>query len=83
MKTLKYYAQIIYTIDKNHPDIKYIDGWEKGKIYTFEDVYTFNDNYGYTKEDIISHIKNDLKLVAGGGYNSKHIHNVKFNIKKI
>ena len=29
---------------------------------------------------IIRYIKKDLKLVAGGGYDYKHIHNVKFKI---
>ena len=37
----------------------------------------------WTKEDAIAHIKSDLRLVAGGGYNSEHIHNVKFKIESI
>lgn len=78
---MKYYGQIAYTMDKNHPDIKYAEDWTAEKIYTFEDIYTFNNDC--SKEDIIAHIKSDLKLVAGGGYNSKHIHNIKFNIKRV
>ena len=33
--------------------------------------------------DADAHIKSDLRLVAGGGYNSEHIHNVKFKIEAI
>ena len=60
---MKLYGEIQCTIDKNHPDIKYVKDW--------------------TKEDAIAHIKSDLRLVAGGGYNSEHIHNVKFKIESI
>lgn len=77
---IKYNAKIFYTIDKNHPDIKYIKDWEENKIYTFEDNYFFTMDY--TEEEIIPYIKNDLMLVAGGGYNKNHIHNVNFEIKR-
>ena len=32
---------------------------------------------------IINYIKKDLKLVAGGGHNTDHIHNVKFEIRRM
>lgn len=80
MKT-KYNAKIMYIMDENHPDKKYVKDWTKEKELTFQDVYTFTEDY--EKEDMINYIKNDLKLVAGGGYNTDHIHNVKFEIKKI
>lgn len=78
---MKIYGKISYTIDKEHPDIKYIKDWSENKIFAFEDVYTFNDCYDF--DDVENYIKNDLSLVAGGGYDSKHIHNVKFDISKI
>ena len=78
---MRLYGEIQCTIDKNHPDIKYIKDWTKDKIFTFHDKYTFD--YGWTKEDAITYIKSDLRLVAGGGYNSKHIHNIKFKIESI
>ena len=78
---IKYNGKIAYSIDKNHPDIKCVDGWTEDKIYTFEDTYIFEYGY-YTTEEIKSHIQNDLMLVAGGGYNTKHIHNVSFEIKQ-
>ena len=77
---MKYYGKINYTIDKNHPDIQYVEGWAKDKMLNFDDTYTFDD--GYTERDCINYIKRDLRLIAGGGYNSDHIHNVKFEIER-
>lgn len=77
---MKYYGKISFTIDKGHPDIKYVDDWTEDKVLTFADTYTFNDDY--TEEEIIPYIKRDLSLVAGGGYNTDHISNVTFEIGK-
>ena len=78
---MKYYGKIIYTMDDKHPDIKYVKDWTEDKVFDFEDVYTFSNDY--EEENIIEYIKRDLKLVVGGGYNTDHIHNVKFEIKKV
>ena len=78
---MKYYGKINYTIDKNHPDVKYVEDWTENKVLSFDDTYTFDDNY--TEEDCINYIKRDLKLVADGGYNSEHIHNVTFEIERV
>ena len=81
---MEIYAKITYTIDDGHPDIQYIKDWSADKIYTFEDTYIFDERYGYTfNDDVKLYIKNDLRLIAGGGYNSKHIHNVKFEIARV
>lgn len=80
---MKLYGEIQCTIDENHPDIKYVKDWTKDKVFKFHDEYTFDESCGWTKEDAIAHIKSDLRLVAGGGYNSEHIHNVKFKIESI
>ena len=80
MQKKKYYGEIHFTMDNNHPDIKCVEDWSEDKVFTFSDTYYFNDYY--TKEEITSYIKSDLKLVAGGGYNSNHIHNVKFVIEQ-
>lgn len=77
---MKYHGKISFTIDKGHPDIKYVNDWTEDKILTFTDTYTFNDDY--TEESIVQYIKRDLSLVAGGGYNTDHIHNVTFEIEK-
>jgi len=77
----RYYGKISYTMDEQHPDIKYDKDWFKCKEYTFEDTYFFPDSY--EMEEIKSHIKHDLMLVAGGGYNTDHIHDVRFEIKQL
>ena len=77
----KYHGKITYTIDKTHPDIKYVEDYTEEKIFTYEDTYTFNGEY--PTENIKAYIKQDLMLVAGGGYNTDHIHNVKFEINRV
>ena len=78
---MKIHAKITYTIDDGHPDIECIHDWNENKVYTFEDTYIIDDCY--TFDDAKSYIESDLSLVAGGGYNSKHIHNVKFEISRV
>ena len=78
---MKYYGKISCTIDNQHPDVKCIKDYTEDKVYTFEDVYNFYDDY--TKEEVEEYIKRDIKLVMGGGYNSNHIHNVEFEIKRV
>lgn len=78
---MKYHGKITYTIDNKHPDIKCVKDWHKDKVLTFEDTYTFSDDY--TEDYIYAYIKRDLRLVAGGGYNTEHIHNATFDITKI
>ena len=78
---MKIHGKISYIVDTEHPDIKYIKDWSKNKVYTFEDTYTFDNCY--TFDDAKSYIESDLRLIAGGGYNSKHIHNVKFEITSV
>ena len=81
---MEIYAKITYTIDAGHPYIECIPDWKADKIFTFEDTYFFDERYGYTfNDDVKLYIKNDLRLVAGGGYNSKHIHNVTFEITRV
>ena len=78
---MKIHGKISYTVDAGHPDIQYIKEWSENKILTFEDTYTFDNCY--TFDDVEGYVKNDRSLVAGGGYNSKHIHNVKFEIARV
>lgn len=71
-------GKIEYTIDKDHPDIRFIPDWTPNKVLTFEDTYVFDDIY--SKEDMCNYIKTDLALVAGGGYNTDHINIIKYTI---
>lgn len=74
-------ATIYYTVDSEHPDIQYIKN--PSEIQSFTDTYTFDTNYFASRSDMENYAKNDLRLVAGGGYNSKHIHNVSFEFKAV
>lgn len=79
---VRYYGRIKCTIDKGHPDIKYVHDWTENKEFEFDDTYIFN-NSSYEEDDYIGYIKRDLKLVAGGGYDWEHIHNISFEIRKL
>lgn len=76
----KYHGKIQFKIGLDHPDFMYIEEWEEDKVFTFEDTYTFDENHA--EESIYYHMKNDMALVAGGGYNTDHIEIVSFEIKK-
>ena len=73
----KFKAKIIYTTDSEHPDT---DGTKR---LEFGDIYKINEDYFFGYDHIVSYIKKDLMLVAGGGYNADHIHDVKFEITEI
>lgn len=78
---MKYYGKITYEIDENRPDVDCV----VGGTFNYEDTYDFNERL-YSPEDhdmFVNFIKKDLKLVAGGGYNANHIHNVKFEIYRM
>lgn len=62
-------ASISYTIDAC-----------KGKRLSYSDVYHMDSDCFWSKDDMIDYIRRDLALVAGGGYDTKHIHNVKYTI---
>lgn len=76
----RFHGKVTYTIDKGHPDVRCVDDWTEEKVLDFEDYYTFGMEY--TREEVESYIKHDLILVAGGGYNTEHIHNVNFEIRQ-
>lgn len=73
-------ATIFFKVDNKHPDLKYIVHPEN--IQSFEDVYII-DKSRFWCDDLYSYIKNDLRLVAGGGYDSDHIYDVRFEFKTI
>lgn len=77
----QYKATITFTMDEAHPDKKYVKDWTENQKHTFSDTYTFNADY--EEAEILAYIKRDLKLVAGGGYNTDHIHNVQFEIERV
>lgn len=78
---IRYSGEISCTIDNEHPDIKCVENWSEDTIFIFSDTYMFD--YPCDKDEVIAYIQRDLSLVAGGGYNTKHIHNVSFKIEQI
>jgi len=77
---MRYKGTILYRITEDHPDRKYFKG-DLSERLTYSDIYTFKEEL--SKEAIVNYIKNDLALVAGGGYNTDHIRDVKFTIKEV
>lgn len=80
---IKLWMKITFTVDKGHPDYEYMYDEVPGVTqHTFYDTFTFRHLDAEDKVDkriALDFAKRDLKLVAGGGYNWKHIHNAKFN----
>ena len=79
-------GKIICTIKPTHPDYKcLIDKYKGKRKYNFDDIYTFDDDWD--KSSAITYIKNDLMLIAGGGYNIynaiTHIEDVSFEINEV
>ena len=58
---IKIFAQIKYTMDEKHPNIKSVPKWYPGKIFTFSDTYTINPDYFYGMDHIKSYIRDDLR----------------------
>ena len=76
-------AKITFNVTENHPDAEYIK--DINETLDFEDVYTIDTEFfgggSGDNESILNYIKNDLRLVAGGGYDTEHIYNVNFDIR--
>lgn len=77
MAKVKVKGVIYFKVKKNHPDLECIPEDERDKTHEFCDTYNIDTDYFYGREDIESYIKHDLKLVAGGGYDTDTIKNVK------
>lgn len=71
----KYEASITFELKNNHP---YYDVENAGP-FTFSDTYF--DQWDRERDYMIEYISDDLKLVAGGGYRTDTIKNVKIMIK--
>lgn len=74
-------ATIFYMVDKHHPDIKYIGN--PAEEQSFTDTYTFDTDVFGNLMDMKAYAANDLRLVAGGGYDTKHIHKCRFEFEEV
>lgn len=76
MAKQKYHARINYDTDGNHPDAPNARG------LMYEDVYTIDTDLFMGYDSPEEFIREDLALVAGGGYDTRHITNVKYTIRR-
>ena len=75
-------AVIRYYVDQDHPDIKCIKHPEQEQ--SFDDTYKFDYFYwGDNTDGMLDYMKQDLALIAGGGYNTDHIHQVSYSFVRI
>lgn len=73
----KLHATINFDTKDNHPD-------EPGAAgLSYSDTYTIDAERFTGYDSIQSYIRRDLALVAGGGYDTDTISNVKFNIRSL
>lgn len=78
----KFKGTIRFTVDSEHPDFKCIK--KPDQEQSFCDTYTFDYfSWGDDVEGMEAYIKQDLALIAGGGYDTDHIHNVKYTIVRL
>ncbi len=73
-KTIK--ASIYFDTTEGHPDSKGMKNLE------YSDAYRIDTDYFMGYDSIDSFIRQDLALVAGGGYDTDNIENVKYNLKE-
>jgi hypothetical protein len=50
--------------------------------YSHLDTYNIDDGSFWSEDAMYAYIKHDLKLIAGGGYNTDHIYDVRFEFTR-
>lgn len=73
-----YHATIKWRCKVNHPDTD-----DTKTVFTYSDDYYIDDDYFEDEDAIMGYIKHDLALVAGGGYDTDTITDVKYNIARV
>lgn len=74
-----YNATIYWKVTEEHPDRKYVI--DINEELSFSDTYMIDEErFMYDREAIIEFIKYDMSIVAGGGYDNKHIYDVRYEI---
>lgn len=79
MKMSKYKTVIEYIILEGHPDVPN----PTEEIRESWDIYTFDENYGYSEDYKKDYMVRDLALIASGGYTTKYIKLLKTSIIKL
>lgn len=82
--TFKVRGTIYYKVRPTHPDITPGDVTDGvlDKVLEFTDVYAIDPDKFWGDDHIDRYIKHDLALVAGGGYDTDHIYNIKYKLAR-
>lgn len=80
MSNIKVKGVIHWKMKKNHPDLDSVPVEDRDKVFVFDDVYNIDTDYFCGRDHIKSYIEHDLRLVAGGGYDTDTIKNVKIDL---
>ena len=81
---MKVQAKIYYKILPTHPDKDcVVGGWDPEREMSYDDTYHIDPNYFEGMDDIKTYIKHDLALIAGGGYETKHIKDVRYEMEVV
>jgi hypothetical protein len=83
MAVVKIKGEIKYKVKRNHPDLEYIPEDERDKELMFDDIYTIDTDNFWSNDAMRSYIEHDLRLVAGGGYATDTIKNVRIKLSYI
>lgn len=67
-----------YIIKESHPDADKVDNINEIKNYS--DRFRINTEMFFGTDDWLSYIKKELALVASGGYSTKHIQILDYEI---
>ena len=74
-------AAITFKVTKDHPDAKYVI--DINEPLRYEDEFTFSFNPKMDMQSVKQHIKNELALVAGGGYSTEYIEVLDYDFKTL
>ena len=74
-------AKIWFQIDRKHKDYALVPEKMRNSVLTYEDRYTFTD--ALSDRIIRQKIRKDLLLVAGGGYDWKHVVDPVISIQEV
>lgn len=75
---LKLRMEIKYQMYNTHPDYLTVPKENRRKSQTFSDIYTYNLLEKGDEEWAVLFAKRDLAYVAGGGYRTDTIYNVRY-----
>lgn len=79
MKKMK--GTIQYKMKSFHPDVN--EDTDLDSVHTYEDIFRLDTDRFFNETHMINHITSELIMVASGGYDSKYIYDIKFDIYEV